>query len=73
MPYVIDTIPNSPSGHKLLAQDKKNMWVIAINGEEPITYQGALDKLNNHQAPRGKSKVRISLSIRNSYQRIHLE
>ena len=44
------------------------MWIIAINGEEPITDKGALDELNSNQTPRGKSKIKISLCRRKSYQ-----
>ena len=61
IPYVVDTIPISLDGHQLPTQAKKNVWIISINVEEHITYQGALDELNNHQTPRGKSKVNISL------------
>ena len=49
------------------------MWIIAINGEEPITAQGALDELNLNQTPRGKSKIKISLFKRKSYQRTDVE
>ena len=49
------------------------MWIVAINGEKPITAQGVLDELNRHQTPRGKSNIKISLSRRKSYQRIDLE
>ena len=52
IPYVIYTIPNSPVGHKLPKQANKNVWIIAINVEEPITAQGVLIKLNCHQNPR---------------------
>ena len=61
IPYVTDTIPNSLAGHQLSTQDKQNVWIIAINGDELIPAQGALDELNLHQNPRGKSKVNISL------------
>ena len=44
----------------------KHVWTIALNGEEPIRDQGALDEPNYHQTPRGKSKVKISICIRNS-------
>ena len=40
------------------------MWIVAINGEEPITAQGVLDELNRHQNTRGKSNIKISLCIR---------
>ena len=46
-----DTIPNFPDGHQLLSQAKRNVWIIAINGEEPITDQGVLDELNINQTP----------------------
>ena len=48
------------------------MWIVAINGEEPITDQGVIDELNRHQTPQGKSKIKISLCSRNSYQRTDL-
>ena len=32
IPYVVDTIPNSPAGHQLPTQDKRNLWIIYING-----------------------------------------
>ena len=62
-----------PAGHQLPSQAKRNVWIVAINGEEPITDQGVLDALNRHQTPRGKSKINISLCIRKSYQRTYLE
>ena len=61
IPYINDTIPNSPSVNQLLTQDKRNLWIIAINGEETITAQGELGELNRHQNLHGKSKVDISL------------
>ena len=73
IPYITDTIPNSPSGHKLPIDPKKNVWIVHINGEDPITDQGALYELNCHQNPCGKSKVKISLCIIKSYQRTDLE
>ena len=65
IPYINDTIPNSPAGCQIPTQAKLNMWIIYINGEDPITYQGVLDELNRYQSPRGKSKIKISLCIRN--------
>ena len=61
MPYITDTIPNSPTGHQLPTQAKKNVCIIAINGEDPIKAQGTLDELNTHQTICSKSKVKISL------------
>ena len=49
------------------------MWIIAINGEEPIIAQGASDELNCHQTQRGKSKVKISLRRGNNYQITDIE
>ena len=49
------------------------MWIIAINGEEHITAQGDLDEINQHQTPRQKSNVKISICIRKRYQRTYLE
>ena len=45
IPYVVDTISNSPAGHQLPKHSKKNVCIIAINGKETITYQGELEKL----------------------------
>ena len=49
------------------------MWIISTNGEEPITYNGALNELNFHQTPRGKSKFKISLCRRKSYEITYIE
>ena len=73
IPYITDTIPNSSSGHKLPSQDKRNVCILAINGEEPIISKGVLDELNRHTNPRGKSNIKISLCIRKSYQITDLE
>ena len=59
IPYITDTIPNSPAGCQLPTQAKQNVWIIAINGKGPITSQGELDKSNFHQTPCGESKVNI--------------
>ena len=73
IPYNTYTIPNSPAGNELPSQDKRNVWIISINGKDPITSQVALDELNINQNPRGKSKVNIGLFIRKSYQIIDIE
>ena len=65
-PYITDKIPNSPAGHQLTSQAKINVWIIAINGEEPITDQVVLDELNLHQKPRDKFKIKINLCRRKS-------
>ena len=49
------------------------MWIISINGEESITSQGAIDELNFHQTTCGKSKVKINLCRRKSYQITYIE
>ena len=49
------------------------MWIVAINVEEPITYQGVLDELNSHQTTWVKSKIKIILCRRKNYQRTDLE
>ena len=59
IPFVTKTIPNSPSGHQLPTQDKKNVWIVDTNGEEPITDQGVLSELNRHQNPRGNPRSRL--------------
>ena len=46
--HVIDTIPIFPAGHQIPTQASKNVWIIAINGEDLITYQGAPDELQIH-------------------------
>ena len=49
------------------------MWIIDINGDEPITAQVVLDKLNRHQTLRLKSNIKIILCRRKSYQRTDIE
>ena len=73
IPYITDTIPNSPAGHQLPSQARNNVWIIAINGEEPITYQGVLDELNSYKSTQGRSKINISLCRREIYQITDLE
>ena len=73
IPNITDTIPNLTAGHQLPSQAKQNVWIVAINEEEPITAQGVIDELNLHQTPRGKSKIEISLCRRKSYQITYLE
>ena len=73
IPYIADKIPNSPAGHQLPTQATQNLWIIYINIEEPITAQGALDEINQHQNAFGESKVKISLIRRNNYQRTYIE
>ena len=71
--YITDTILNSPDAHQLPSQAKRNVWIVAINGEEPIIAQGALDEINHHKNPRRKSNTNISLYRRKIYQRTDLE
>ena len=66
IPYVIDTIPNSPTVHQLPKQANKNIFIIAINEEDRITAQGAPDELNYNQTQHGKYEVKISLFISKS-------
>ena len=44
------------------------MWFIAINGEDHTTAQGVLDEQNQHQTPRVKYNIKISLCRRKRYQ-----
>ena len=37
IPYILDTIPDSQADHQLPSQSKKNVWIVEINGGEPIT------------------------------------
>ena len=73
IPYITDTIPNSPASHQLPTQIKRNVSIISMSGEEPITSQSDLDEINRHQNPHGKSKVDISLFGRKSYQITYLK
>ena len=72
-PYVIERIPNSPANHQHPTQAKKNSWIISTNGEDPIIDQDALDELNTHQNPYGKSKFEIILCKRKNYHSKDLE
>ena len=67
IPYITDTIPNSPAGNQIPSQAKRNVWIITTNGEYPITYQCVLDEININQTPRGKSNIKISLCRRKIY------
>ena len=49
IPSVTDTIQNSLAGHQLTTQSEKYLWIVYINGEEPITDQGVIDELNLNQ------------------------
>ena len=49
------------------------MWIIAINVEQPIIAQGAIDELLSHQTQHGKYKVNISLCRCKTYQRTYPE
>ena len=42
-PYITDTTSNSPAGQIFSSEARKNVWIIDINGEEPIIDQGVLD------------------------------
>ena len=43
IPCITDTIPNSPAGHQLPTQAKRNVWIVAINVDYYIKSEGALD------------------------------
>ena len=73
IPYITDKTPNSPASNQLPTQAKQNVRIIAIKGEEPITAQGSLDKINCHKTPRVESNVNISLWKKKSYQRTYIE
>ena len=73
IPYIIDTIPNSPAFNQLPTQSMKILYIISINGEYPITSKWSLDKLNRYQTQRGKFKVNIILFSEKSYQRTYIE
>ena len=73
IPYITDKISNSSAGHQIPTQAKQNVCIIAINGKETITDKVALDELNFHKTPCGKSKFNISLRRRNIYQITDLE
>ena len=49
------------------------MWIISINGEDPVTSQGALNKLQRHQNQLGKTNLKVSIFIRKSYKRKNIE
>ena len=45
IPYIFDTITNSPAGNQLLTQANNNVWIININREGTITSKRSLDQL----------------------------
>ena len=73
IPYILDTILNSPAVHQLPTWDKKILFIIVINGENTITSKVTLDELPCYQTQREKSKVIISLCRNKSYQQTDLE
>ena len=73
IPYVVDTIPNSPPIHQLLTQVKKYVWIISINVEETIKTQGTLDELHHYQTQCGKCKINISICRIRIYQSTYIE
>ena len=73
IPYITNTIPNSSAGHHIPSKAKRNVRIIAINGEEPIKSQGVIDELNRYQTPSGKYNTKISIFRRKSYERTDLE
>ena len=73
IPYVIYKIPNSTAGHQLLTQAKKNVWIIAINVEEPIIAQYVIDELHFYNTQYGKYMVKIILCRKKIYQLTYLE
>ena len=34
--YILDTIPNTPAGPQLPYQSNNDVWIVEINGEEPV-------------------------------------
>ena len=73
IPYIIDTIPNSPDDHQLTTQHKRNVWIIYIYREDTITQQGKLNEIQFHQTQCEKSNVNISLYKKNNYHRTYIE
>ena len=72
-PCVIDTIQFFSAYHQNPTQANKNGCIIYINGEESITAHVALDKIQHHTTPHGKSKVNVRLFRRKSYHSKVLE
>ena len=66
IPFIIDTITNSPAGHQLLTQSKKHSSIIFINGKDTITAKGSFEKLQYNHSKHLNPKVNISLCRRKS-------
>ena len=60
-------VTSEPLEHFDFVEPQRSSW------KSPYQTQGELDELNRHQNSRRKSKVSISLCIRNSYHRTYLE
>ena len=71
-PYILDKITNSPAGHQL-PKKSKNVQIISIYVQEPITNKGALSGLQHYQTKQGKYKAKIFLCRRKIYQLTDIE
>ena len=60
IPYITDTIPNSPDFYQPPSQPNRNVWIIDINGEKTIKGQCVFDELNPHQTTQENP---ISMSV----------
>ena len=45
---IIDTIANYPPGHQILTQAKKNVCIIAINGDKTVITKGLIDEIKRY-------------------------
>ena len=72
IPYITDTITNSPAGHQIQKQAKKKLWIIDINGWELIKARGAIDKPGNCQTTHGNQRL-ISVHAEGRYSRGNIQ
>ena len=73
IPYIIDSITNSPADNKLTTQADDKSGIIHINGEEAITFKLTLDEIHIYRTQCSKSKVNISLYISKRYYQTDIE
>ena len=65
IPYIIDTVPNSPEGNQLPTKYKK-LNILDVNGEDPISTKGGLENLKCYQTQHVKPKVNLIFFRRKS-------
>ena len=71
--YILYNIPNYPSVHQLPSQANNNLYVLKMDGEEPITAKCAPEDIRLHQNNKWKLNFWILIFEWKCSQRTNLE